>query len=288
MQNRNIAICGHLGLGDIINCNGLIRYYSNLYNFVLLFCKRKYLQNISQMFNDKTNIIYYCQNRITNELIDNIYNIAKALNDDILFKNFNILLLGDLNRTKKISYLFHNRQSFQIETIKFLPFNFYIDANISPKIFWTHFKCNDTNESIELYKQLNNNIGDKKICFIENYSSYGKLYNIDILLQKHNLDLNNLFLVVPNDPEYNNEFSNKLLIDYKKILENSDYIFVSDSAFFCLCLHLNLKKTCKFFVLTRDLNINYSYFYNNKLFSPPDEILKDIVEFRMLDYRNYN
>jgi hypothetical protein len=46
----------HLGLGDIIICNGLIREVCKKYPHVTIFCKPKYYTSVSFMFRDLTNL----------------------------------------------------------------------------------------------------------------------------------------------------------------------------------------------------------------------------------------
>ena len=55
-----------------------------------------------------------------------------------------------------------------------IPFNFYLDANINPKVFWSHFKCNTPSESIQLFDKLNQtNHNNKSICFIVLVNPFG-------------------------------------------------------------------------------------------------------------------
>jgi len=55
-MNKNIYIYTHLGLGDQICCNAIIRTYSNQYDKVFLFCKPKNTRNIMYMFRDNPKI----------------------------------------------------------------------------------------------------------------------------------------------------------------------------------------------------------------------------------------
>jgi len=53
----NIAyIYPHLGLGDQIICNGLVRHYAEIYDRIYLFCKEHYLKNVSTMYKDNPKI----------------------------------------------------------------------------------------------------------------------------------------------------------------------------------------------------------------------------------------
>ena len=54
---ETVFIHHHLGLGDHIICNGLVREFAKSYN-INLFCKSKNMYNVSVMFADVKNIIY--------------------------------------------------------------------------------------------------------------------------------------------------------------------------------------------------------------------------------------
>lgn len=47
----------HLGLGDHIICNGLVRYYREIYNTITVFCKPHNFANVDYMYRDDENII---------------------------------------------------------------------------------------------------------------------------------------------------------------------------------------------------------------------------------------
>lgn len=52
MQTSDIFIYHHLGLGDHIICNGLVRSYVKKYNKVYLFCKESNLDSVRDMYSD--------------------------------------------------------------------------------------------------------------------------------------------------------------------------------------------------------------------------------------------
>ena len=52
-----IYIFSHLGLGDHIICNGIVRYYSEIYEKVFVFVRQHNFSNVSYMYRDNPNII---------------------------------------------------------------------------------------------------------------------------------------------------------------------------------------------------------------------------------------
>ena len=47
----------HLGLGDHIICNGIVRHYKELHKTVTVFCKPHYFTNVDYMYRDDDDII---------------------------------------------------------------------------------------------------------------------------------------------------------------------------------------------------------------------------------------
>ena len=54
--NNSIYLYGHLGLGDMISCNGIIRSYAENYDKVYVFSKPKNTKNVMWMYRDLDNI----------------------------------------------------------------------------------------------------------------------------------------------------------------------------------------------------------------------------------------
>jgi len=57
-----IYIYHHLGLGDHIVCNGLVRYLYEKYSHVILFCYHHNLKNLQYMYRDLKNLTLYPMN----------------------------------------------------------------------------------------------------------------------------------------------------------------------------------------------------------------------------------
>ena len=113
---KTLFIHHHLGLGDHIICNGLIRYISQKYT-VKLFCKNKNLNNVSIMFRDNNNISLIgidSDEDIDTFHVDNKLTVGVALNTA-----FNL-----------------NRLNCCWDQI------FYEQANIPFEISWLNFKIN--------------------------------------------------------------------------------------------------------------------------------------------------
>jgi hypothetical protein len=72
----------HLGLGDHIICNGLVRHYKEIYGKVTVFCKPNNYENVKYMYRDDEDITvlpigedwdvnaYIFENKISNDVIE--------------------------------------------------------------------------------------------------------------------------------------------------------------------------------------------------------------------------
>jgi hypothetical protein len=86
-MNEKCLIIGHLGLGDQFTINGLIRYYTTLYNYVYVLSKKNNIKSINQMYIDTNNVIPI--------YIDTVYDVIDY--NHYLFKeykNYDIIKLG--------------------------------------------------------------------------------------------------------------------------------------------------------------------------------------------------
>ena len=55
-MDRPVLFLGHLGLGDMITCNGLVRHIAEGGRLVLVVCKRVYVESVGYMYSDSPNI----------------------------------------------------------------------------------------------------------------------------------------------------------------------------------------------------------------------------------------
>jgi hypothetical protein len=157
-----------------------------------------------------------------------------------------------------------------------IPFYFYDNFNIPYNIFWNYFKLPETIQEESLYNILiDNNIED--YVFVHNTTSDKQLSHINTewLKSIYNIDYNITLIINPNINMYKKSdyfydiaemFINKNILNYKDVLINATSIFLSNSAFFCLAIHLDLKATNKIVFKRDDNSINYlwtpEYGYN--------------------------
>lgn len=123
-------ICQHLGLGDHLICNGLIRTLYKKEEDYTIFVKEKYLESISFMFRDLSNFHF-----ITGEADDNIYFLQKnqIKSDDIIYAGFTWV----------------DKQKYSFEE------NFYLQNKVEFENKWSKFLVKRDNErESDLFEKL--------------------------------------------------------------------------------------------------------------------------------------
>jgi hypothetical protein len=92
----------HLGLGDHIICNGMVRHYKEIYGKVTVFCKPHNYENVKYMYRDDEDItvlsvgedwdvnVYIFENKISNDVIkigfDKLMNYPMTKFDEAFYK----------------------------------------------------------------------------------------------------------------------------------------------------------------------------------------------------------
>lgn len=250
-KHKEAFLLSHLGLGDNIMCIGMVNYLTQYYDKVHVVCKSKYYNNMLMLHkNDKINYL-----RVNNdENISPRFGFNKQSFDKVTSK-WDVFLCG----LHIFDGIYHNN----------FPLGFYDDLEIDRNIFWTHFSINKLPESLELYKKVEN----IKYIVVHNISSTGKVFNSKQVIEKYGD--NSLLIINFNENEYKvghkyyeiaQEFINKPLAYYKEVIENAEYIFLTDSSFFCLAIQLDIK-TDNCYYISRD-NVCYDHLYNIKIFTP--------------------
>jgi hypothetical protein len=276
----NVCLIPHYGLGDIICMIPVINYLCKHYNKVKVVCLSHNSNNFKSFFSDNPNVLYIIPKNEKNKVMDN-YPFNEELHSDDLY-DCDILRCGLHKEAYNKKY---NIQTINIDYNK-IPFSFYYDLNIQYNVFWNYFKLPDTNKEESIYNILNNN-GITDYIFIHNRTSDGILSNIDRiwLSKKYNIDSNITLLINPNENMYNKghffynlaeQFINKPILQYKDIIINASSIFLSNSAFFCLALHLDMKAINK--IVFKRTATSLKYVWDIKYgYKPINNIFTEII-----------
>jgi hypothetical protein len=250
-------VYGHLGLGDIINNNGMIRYFRTIYDRVTVVCLEKHCEKIKNFFDDdsKIDLLSVCNDKYLNPTLGGCSEtfIKHVDGYDMKFSGAPALILNNDDKYNTA----------------YLPLCFYTDVQLDHNIFWTHFKIPHTPNSISLYNTIKDSPYKDNYIITHSNSSTGKVFDISsvesILKVNRNetliIDLNeNIYEESHSLFEFANQFINKPIIDLYDLLCNASSLVLADSSIFCMAIHLPIK-TEKCYYVSRD-SIDYSYLYS--------------------------
>jgi len=150
----------HLGLGDHIICNGLVRHYQKKYDNVTVFCKPQNFNNIVYMYRDNKNI------NVLNIGEDNDvknYIQKEKINNDVIKVGFEHLIGGE---TFDECFYIGKSLSFNL---RFEEFYIKRDLELEKKILLT---LNPKNEKYIFTHNVNPNKLRKDLKIIENPTDY--------------------------------------------------------------------------------------------------------------------
>ena len=235
----NIFLYQHLGLGDMISNNGLVRYLVELnpkIKFFYIFCKKMHVDAAKFMFRDNKKIKII---KISNNPKYEKKDVEKYLKKEK--SNYEIIKIGHdfYHSTNKLNPDFKTNPWHC--TVNFykqfgLPYNYRYE-----KTFW---KRNLRNER-KLFKKLVGNA--KKFIFVHDDIKRGLVINSDKFKKE--------FKIIKND-------NNNLIFDYGLILENAHELHLIESSFRQLSETLNIKS--KKLYLYKDDRLDYSMSLFNK------------------------
>lgn len=207
----------HLGLGDHIICNGLVRTLLNggkVYAGLGVFAKEEHTIKVRRMFDD--------ENKIT------VIPIPKNINE-IAFTNHYIATNNIINF---IRCGFGGIDNFySMGMIKKFDEVFYCMAGIPHKSRWSNFKIRrDMDEEARIFNKLNPN--KEKYIFVHD-------------------DVNRGMVINPNNPNNLKIIKNDItesIFDMSMILENATEIHCMESSMRCLIEHV--KTNCPLYLHT--------------------------------------
>ena len=137
-----IFIYHHMGLGDFISCNAIIRKLCNQNKEIFLICKSRLIKNVEFMYRDLNNL-FLINIKDENE-IDPFF---KSIN--LEKKNYKIIELGFDNFHKTISNKFKNKD-FTTDMVFYKQLNIPYDHRFK-KTYWKR----DFKNEKRVYKKLN-------------------------------------------------------------------------------------------------------------------------------------
>jgi len=183
----------HLGLGDHIICNGMVRHYKKIYGEVSVFCKPHNYENVKYMYRDDKNILVI---PVGEDLQVRNYIIENKISKDVIKIGFE-------------SLSFVNCPTFDE--------GFYIGNNISFSVRFEEFYTErDFNIEKKIMLELNPN--NEKYIFTHNVDKSKISSNLKIIENPTNHNIFNLISLIENAEEVHlMESSIKCLVNSYKM-----------------------------------------------------------------------
>lgn len=235
----NIYIYQHLGLGDMISNNGLIRYLIEINfrtKYFFIFCKKVHIKTIKFMYRDQKKIkIIPVTNDSKTEKIK-VLNYLKKIN-----KNDEIIKIGHefYHSTAKFNAN-HEKHPWHCTVNFYKQFGLPFDYRFK-KTFW---KRNLTNEK-KLFEKL---VGrNKNYIFVHDDTKRNLKIDTSKLEKKFHIIRNN---------------EKNFIFDYGLIIEHAKEIHLIESSFRQICETLKIKSKKLF--LYKDSRVDYSMSLYNK------------------------
>jgi hypothetical protein len=275
VENSKICIFIHFGLGDLICMIPAITYLSNLYSEVKIACLEKNINNLNSIFKNNNKITYLIHDKLniknsTHSEVSlqysDIYPVDETKYDNELF-GYDIMRCGlhkylyeKMNNLEKSDAYLHNQ----------IPFDFYRQMGIPYSIFWTNFTAPEIKSDSLMYTldycMKSNNI--KSYIFVHNITgdNVQPILNSTWIKTKYNFNPETTLFINPNINMYShiskfyyiaNSFLNRPILEYTNIIRNASGLFLTNSSFFCLALHLDIKTRYKFVVARSAATMEY-------------------------------
>jgi len=209
----------HLGLGDLINMNGAIRYAALMVDKLYVICKTRNSKNVKEMFSDDSAIC-----------------IVECMDDD---QDLKAVISGLPNITRNF---FSGRLCGKhISTVP-------EDITVQ---FYDHLEFPREVKHEFAYFHSNSPLDAPSIPYIFTHSSssYGTQLNF-----KNQWNINEILTIDPNHNAYApghiwhdlaERYINRPILSYLKVIENAQEIHVTDSSFYCLSCFIPIKATKK-------------------------------------------
>lgn len=217
IKSNQFVLHHHLGLGDSINCNGMVNYLSNKYEKIFLPAKSNYYEMLTYLYQNNHKVEVF-------KLESNLYNLERTYTQD----DFNIIAnqeyqqIEDFAKKKKLEIL---RVGF--DKLKMpIPKSFYDQLNLpfkySKEFFKVPYDLEKNIENADRLKKIYNSSSTYALLHLESRMFIPKEDDLKlptkmsrIKIEKSTDTLNNIFF-------------------YLKLIEEAHEIHVINSSIFCL------------------------------------------------------
>jgi hypothetical protein len=219
----NFLVITHLGLGDMINMNGLVRYIASMSENVFVVCKNRNMVNVGVMYQDDQKI-----------------KLVSIHDDDSDIGTYLNVKAGDYIDGVRITNVVRTGCWEGHSDFSDIPDCFYYNMGLDNRIRNNFFRLPSNIEQMS----------PPTIPYIFTQVVSSTTSNNTII----NWDLDKTLTIDPNKNLYHEEhpfykladiYVGKPFFSYVKLLEKAEEIHLLNSSFQCLAIYLNLKAKVK-------------------------------------------
>lgn len=215
-MKSNVCIVHHLGLGDQIMINGMVRHFLEKYSNVYIVVKDCHMESVKFMYRDTENVKYIV---VSNTNPQFIWSQVKKISDcDVI----PLATYGVNDDTWKFF-----TQTVQGNSFTNWAHGVYIQAGLNPLYMYSKFKVNrDHERENELFNKSDLDLNEKYIFIHDDH--FRERFNT-----KHRKDLK-IFKPGSFPIDTRKEFfscDNPNIFDYLKIIENAEEVHCMNSSY---------------------------------------------------------
>ncbi len=242
-KKRRAFILNHLGHGDMLTMNGMVRYYSTLYDEVVVPCVKTFVSSME--------LVYADDPTITLMPVDSWAAISPERGFPMdkfkeITQGFDVILTGCNRNPFYGSHMLSNGRGNHALS---LPFCFYHDLGLDKTIMWDYFHVAHCKEAMQLYNQINSICDNKFIIAQTNTSERENVISCELIENKFGISRDDYLIININSNYYTpdhhfydiaNKCVNLPLIHYMELLKHSFANILTNSALFCLAMQLDI------------------------------------------------
>tara|TARA_B100000900_G_C20602448_1_gene726289 strand:- start:4678 stop:5493 length:816 start_codon:yes stop_codon:yes gene_type:complete len=247
IKNKNLIIHHHLGLGDYINCNGIVNYLCSIFDKVIVPLKPNYSKMIRYLYKDNPKVEFL----EIGEKYSNFNNKLTSKDFD-LQSNYEYVQIENYSKNNNIEILRIGHEKLSMP----IPKSFYdqlgLPFDLSFELFNPPYDSDKNNEYESRLKKIYNAENNYSLTHLESSMSN---YEIENLKLENKLS----FLKIEMATDiYKNIFY------YLKVLKKAKEIHLVNSSIFCLAdrVETNGKLFLHNINKNKDLENQISWFKN--------------------------
>ena len=216
IKSNQFILHHHLGLGDVINCNGMVNFLSNKFERIFLPAKSNYYEMLKYMYQNNQKVVIF-------KLESNKYNLENyTLNDSDHIANQEYKQIEDFAKKMKLEIL---RVGF--DKLKMpIPKSFYDQLNLPFEYSKEHFNVpynfEKNIEYSERLKKIYNSSNNYTLLHLESSRQHFEVQDIKLPTDS------SIIKIEKNTDIYKNIFF------YLKLIKEAHEIHVINSSIFCL------------------------------------------------------